>query len=126
MKSSGLDDPEFTTPLVESPTGVSNQPEIVGVFVETSAPDPLHELIKIYDDDESPEVSLGTPVHIEEEKGPEKTSSPLPKVQTQEVPQKEKEVKSVLDTKMSHAPQTQTDSLKDESGSDDPKEEAPQ
>jgi hypothetical protein len=45
-------------------------------------------LIKIYDDDESPEVSLVTPVHIEEEKGPEKTSSPVPNTQIQEVPQK--------------------------------------
>jgi hypothetical protein len=88
----GLDDPEFTTPPTGSPTGVSAQPETVGVSVETSASDPLRELIKIYDDDESPEVSLGTPVHIEEEKGPEKTSSPVPEVQTQEVPQKEKEV----------------------------------
>jgi hypothetical protein len=94
--------------------------------VETSASDPLHELIKIYDDDESPEVSLRTPVHIEEEKGPEKTSSPLLDAQIQEVPQKEKATESVLDTKMPDAPETQTDSPKDESGSDDPKEEAPQ
>jgi hypothetical protein len=48
--------------------------------VEASTIDPLHELIKIYDDDESAEVSLGTPVHIEEEKEPEKTSSPAPEV----------------------------------------------
>jgi hypothetical protein len=41
------------------------------------------------------EVSLGTPVHIEEEKGPEKTSSPIPDVQIQKVPQKEKEAESV-------------------------------
>jgi hypothetical protein len=38
---------------------------------------PLSELIKIYDDDESLEVSLVNPLHIEEEKGPEKTSSPV-------------------------------------------------
>jgi hypothetical protein len=50
----GLDDPEFTTPPSGSSTGVSAQPKIVGVSVETSASDPLHELIKIYDDDESP------------------------------------------------------------------------
>jgi hypothetical protein len=65
-------------------------------------------------------------VHVEEEKGPEKTSYPLPEVQTQEVPQKEKEVESVLDTKMLDALETRTNSSKDESGLDDPKEEAPQ
>jgi hypothetical protein len=74
----GLDDPEFTTPPVGSPTGVSAQPGTVEASQRTSASNPLSELIKIYDDDESPEVSLVTPVHIEEEKGPEKTSSPVP------------------------------------------------
>jgi hypothetical protein len=75
----GLDDLEFTMPPAGSPTGVATQPETVWVSVETSASNPLSEFIKIYDDDESPEVSLGTPVHIEEEKGPEKTSSPVPR-----------------------------------------------
>jgi hypothetical protein len=32
-------------------------------------------MIKIYDDDESPKVSLVTSVHVKEEKGPEKPSS---------------------------------------------------
>jgi hypothetical protein len=79
----GLDDPEFTTPLAGSPTGVSAQPETVRTSGRTSVSNPLSELIKIYDDDESPEVSLVTPVHIEEEKGPEKTSSPVPDAQIQ-------------------------------------------
>jgi hypothetical protein len=35
-----------------------------------NSPNPLHELIKIYDDEESLEVSLFTPVHIVEEKEP--------------------------------------------------------
>jgi hypothetical protein len=43
-------------------------------------------LIKIYDDDESSEVSLVTPLHIEEEKEPEKTSSPVPDDQVQRAP----------------------------------------
>jgi hypothetical protein len=38
-------------------------------------------MIKIYDDDEIPELSLATHVLIEEEKGPEKTSSPVPDAQ---------------------------------------------
>jgi hypothetical protein len=101
---SRLDDLEFTMPPAGSPTGVATQPEIVWVSVETDTSNPLSEFIRIYDEDESPEVSLGTPVHVEEEKKPEKTSSSIPEVQTQEVPQKEKEVDSVLDTKVPDAP----------------------
>jgi hypothetical protein len=48
-------------------------------------PNPLSEFINIYSDDEI-EASRGTPVHVQEEKGPEKTSSPTPEVQTQEIP----------------------------------------
>jgi hypothetical protein len=58
----GLDNPEVTTPQVESPGGVSSQLEAVGASQGESAPNPLHELINIYDDEESPEVSLVTPV----------------------------------------------------------------
>jgi hypothetical protein len=74
----GLDDPEFTMPPTGSPTGVLDWPETVEASQRTGASNPLSELIKIYDDDEIPGVSLGTPVHVEEEKGPEKTSSPVP------------------------------------------------
>jgi hypothetical protein len=49
--------------------------------VETNTSNRLSDFIKIYDDDESPEVSLRTPVHIKEEKGPKKTFSPIPEVQ---------------------------------------------
>jgi hypothetical protein len=38
-------------------------------------------LINIYDDEESLEVSLVTPVQITEEKEPEKASSPAPDAQ---------------------------------------------
>jgi hypothetical protein len=65
----GLDDHEFTMPLAESLTGVVNQPKIVGTSGRASFPKPINELIKIYDDDESPEVSLVTPVHVKEENG---------------------------------------------------------
>jgi hypothetical protein len=121
-----LNDPKFITPSVGLSTGISSQSETVGVLVESSASDPLCKLIKIYDDDESPEVSLGTPVHIEEEKGPEKTSSSIPDNQIQEVPQKEKESKSVLDTKLPDAPKTQVDNPKGKPGSDEMMEGAPQ
>jgi hypothetical protein len=62
----GLDDPEFTMSLVGSPTGVLAQPEIVESLQRTDASNLLRKILKIYDDDESPEVSLGTPVHIKE------------------------------------------------------------
>jgi hypothetical protein len=122
----GLDDPEFTMPPTGSPTNVSAQPGTVEASQRTGVSNPLSEIIKIYDDDESPEVSLVTHVHIEEEKGPENISSPVPDAQIQEVPQKEKEAESVLDTKLPDVPETRADILKDESGSDEPKEEAPQ
>jgi hypothetical protein len=48
-----------------------------------------------------------TPVHIEEEKEPEKTSSPVPDAQIQGLPQNEQEVESVLDTELPNAPETQ-------------------
>jgi hypothetical protein len=52
-------------------------------------PNPLSKFINIYSDDESQEESQRTPVRVQEEKGPEKISSPKLEVQTQEVPQKE-------------------------------------
>jgi hypothetical protein len=58
----GLDNPEITTPQARSPGDVSAQSEIVGTSGRESAPNPLHELINIYDDEESLEVSLVTPV----------------------------------------------------------------
>jgi hypothetical protein len=122
----GLDEPEFTMPPAGSLTGIATQSETAGVSVATSAPDPLHELIKIYDDDESPKVSLGTLMHIEEEKGPEKTSSPIPEVQILKVPRKDKEVKSVLDTKTLDVSETEKGSPKNQLGSDEPEKGAPQ
>jgi hypothetical protein len=57
-----LDNPEVTTPQYRSPGDVSSQLEIRKTSVRESAPNPLHNLIKIYDDEESSEVSLVTPV----------------------------------------------------------------
>jgi hypothetical protein len=108
----GLEDPEITMPQAGSPLGVSAQSKTVRVSVGTSAPDPLHKLINIYDDEESLEVSLVTPVHIVEENEPEKTSSPAPDARIQGLPQNEQEVESVLDTELPNAPETQADSPK--------------
>jgi hypothetical protein len=85
-----LDDLEFTTPLPRSPAGVETQLKTVWVPIETSVSNPLSKFIKIYDDDENLKISLGTLVHIKEEKGPEKTPSFVPEDQIKEVPLKEK------------------------------------
>jgi hypothetical protein len=61
-------------------------------------------------------------VCVQEEKGPEKTSSPAPEVQTQEIPQKEKEVESGLDTNMPNASKNREDNLNDKSEPGEPKE----
>jgi hypothetical protein len=63
----GLDNLEVTMPHAGSLGDVSIQPEIVRTSGRASAPNPLRELINIYDDEES-EVSLVTPVHITKEK----------------------------------------------------------
>jgi len=63
----GLDNPEFSTPQARSLGGVSAQPEIVRTSGRSSAPNLLHKLINIYDDEESSEVSLVTPVPIKKE-----------------------------------------------------------
>jgi hypothetical protein len=86
----------------------------------------LSELINIYDDDESLEVSLLTLVQIEEEKGPENTSSPILDAQIQGITYNEQEFKSGLDTKLPKELETQEDIPKDEPGSGEPKEGAPQ
>ena len=51
------------------------------------APKPLHDLLMIYDDEETLEVSLVTPVQITEEKEPAKESSPATDAQIQSLPQ---------------------------------------
>jgi hypothetical protein len=61
----GSDNPESTIPPVGSPVGVTAQPEIGRVSVETSVPSPLRKFINIYSDDESPEASRGTPVRVQ-------------------------------------------------------------
>jgi hypothetical protein len=50
---------------------------------ETGAPNPLFDLITIYDNEEISEVSLVTPIPIIEEKEPEKKSSPSPNASVQ-------------------------------------------
>jgi len=74
----GLDNPEVTTPQVGSWGNILAHPKIARTLGRENAPNPLHELITIYDDEESMEVSWVTLVHITEEKKPDKASSLAP------------------------------------------------
>jgi hypothetical protein len=84
----------------------TTQPETGRVSIETQAPNPLIMLIHIYNGDESTKPSRGTPMHVQEEEGPENTPSPsLEKVsstglrvQDQGVPHKEAEAKGNINT----------------------------
>jgi len=55
-----LDNLEVTTPQARSPGDVSSQLEITRTSGRESAPNPLHDLITIYDDEKSLKVSLVT------------------------------------------------------------------
>jgi hypothetical protein len=57
-----------------------------------SVPNSLHDLITIYDDEESSKLSLVTPMQITEENEPEKASSPAPDAQIQILPKNDYEV----------------------------------
>jgi hypothetical protein len=122
----GSDDPESTLPPVDSPAGATIQSEPGRVSVETSVPNPLTEFINIYSDDESPEASQKTSVHVEEEKGAEEKTPLVPDVQSQEDTREGKGVESGLDTEMPDAPETRAGSPKDKSELDESKERSPQ
>jgi hypothetical protein len=66
-----------------------------------------------------------TPIQIIEEKEPEKASSPAPDTQIRSPSQNDQEVKSVLNTELLEAPETQKDIPTDKPGSGEQKEEAP-
>jgi hypothetical protein len=87
--ANGLRNPESTTSSINLSEGTETQPEIGRVSIEAQEPNSLRILIHIYSDDESLEPAHDTPVHIQEEEGPEKTPSPKPEVQDKKVSQKE-------------------------------------
>jgi hypothetical protein len=123
--TNGSSNPGSTTLSVNSPGGGTIPPETGRVSIETQVPNPLRKLIQVYSDDESPEPSHGTPVHVQEEEGPERTPSPEPEVQDKEVSQKEAEAKSSLDTKDSDKSGTEVD-LNDEPEPRETKKGSPQ
>jgi hypothetical protein len=122
----GSENPEVPPPQIRSPGEISTQPEIARTSGRTSVPNPLFDLITIYDDEESSEVSLVTPVQITEEKEPERASTPGPDAPVQSHPQSEHEVESALDTEPLDIPGTPMDNSRDELGSGEQEEEIPQ
>jgi len=80
------ENPEIPPPHIRSPWGISTQPEISRTQGRTSVPNPLYDLINIYDDKEILKVSLVTPVQIIEEKEPEKASTLGPDAPSQSHP----------------------------------------
>jgi hypothetical protein len=93
------------------------------VLEGTSIPNPLSKIINIYSDYERSESSHDTSVLFQEEKSIEKTSSLEPEVQTKEVPQKEIEFKSGLETKGPNTSHIKED-LKDKPELEEPKKES--
>ena len=75
----GLGNTGSTTSLVNSPVDRTSQTKTGRVSIEIRVPNPLRKLIHIYSDDKSPEPSHDSPVRVQEEKGPEKVSSPKAK-----------------------------------------------
>jgi len=71
----GSKNPKVTPPQIISLGEILNHPKIARTSGKTSVPNPLLDLITIYDDEESLEVSLVTPVPITKEKYLEKAST---------------------------------------------------
>jgi hypothetical protein len=121
----GSDGPESNASPKRPPAGGTTQLKTGRVSVGTRMPNPLRKLINIYSDNEISDSSHDTPVCVQEEKGSEKNSSLKPKVQTKEVPQKETEVESGLETKGPNTSETEAD-LKDKPKPEEPKKESSQ
>jgi hypothetical protein len=102
------------------------QPQIARTSRRKSVPNPLFNLITIYDDEDSLKVSLVTPVHIAKEKELERASTPGPNAPIQSHPQSEHEVESSLDIDPLDILATPMEILRDELGSSEQEEEIPQ
>jgi hypothetical protein len=90
---------------------------------ETDVPNPMFNLITIYDDEESSEVSLVTLIPITEEKEPRGTFASSLDASVPNPLQGDHEAKSVLETEFLDLSGTPKDSSKDELGSGGKKEE---
>ena len=79
----GRENPRVPLPWDRSSVTIPTQYESSRTPSEMSVPNPLFDLITIYDDEESLEVSLVTLILIIEEKKPEKTFFPSPDASSQ-------------------------------------------
>jgi hypothetical protein len=61
----GPENPEVPSPQIRAPGGISTQPEISRKLGRKNVPNPLFNLITIYDDEDSLEVSLVTLVRLQ-------------------------------------------------------------
>jgi hypothetical protein len=121
-----LENPRVPSPQIKSLMIIPAQPEVSRTLGDTGVPNPLFDIITIYDNEESLEVSLVTLILITEEKEPEKTSAPSPDASVQNLPQSDHEVESVLDTKFLNLSETPKDISRDDLGSGGKKEEVQQ
>jgi hypothetical protein len=75
------ENPEVPPSQIISLGEMSTQPEIARTSGRIGVPNPLFDLIIIYNDKERSEVSLVTPMQITEEKEPNRASTPGPNAQ---------------------------------------------
>lgn len=74
----GFENPEVPSSQIRAPGGIPTHPEISRTPGRTSVHNPLFDLITIYDDEESSEVFLVTPVQITVERELERASTSVP------------------------------------------------
>jgi hypothetical protein len=89
-------------------------------------PNPLFDLITIYDDEDISKVSLVSPMQITKEKEPDRESTPVLDAPSQTRPQREHELESTLDVEPLDIPGAQMDIARDELGLGKQEEEIPQ
>jgi hypothetical protein len=125
-ETTSLENPIVPSPQAISLVTIPTQYEIPRTPGETGVPNPLFDLITIYNDEESSEVSLVTSIPITEEKEPRGTYAPSPNVSFPNPPQGGHEAESILDTNFIDLLGTLEDNSRDELGSSGKKEELQQ
>jgi hypothetical protein len=119
------ENPEVPSSHIRSPGGISTHLDISRTPGRKNIPNPLFDLITIYDDQESLEVSLVTQFQITEEREPDKASTVGPNASIQNLTQSDHEVESVLETELLDLLGTPIGTSRDELGLGRHKEEIP-
>jgi hypothetical protein len=118
-----LKNPRVPSEQIRSSVTIPTQPEVSRTLGETGVPNPIFDLITIYDDEQILEVSLITPVPITEEKESKKASTPSPDALVKYLLQSDHEVECVLDIELLDLSRNPKDNSRDELGSYGQKEE---